>query len=64
LDDVDAVIFTSAKSFELSGFRPQDAKNIRSIAIGQKTADAMQKSGVHPDIIGNGTLEDCLSSLS
>lgn len=64
LEDVDAVIFTSAKSFELSGFRPEYAKKIRSLAIGQKTADAMRKSGVHPDIIGNGTLEDCLSSLS
>lgn len=64
LEDVDAVIFTSAKSFELSGFRPEDAKKTRSIAIGEKTADAMRKSGIHPDIIGNGTLEDCLSSLS
>lgn len=64
LEDVDAVIFTSAKSFELSGFRPEDAKKIRSIALGQKTADAMRKSGIYPDITGNGTLEDCLSSLS
>jgi len=64
LEDVDAVIFTSAKSFELSGFRPEDAKKTRTIAIGQKTADAMRKSGVLPDITGNGTLEDCLSSLS
>jgi len=63
LVDVDAVIFTSAKSFELSGFRPQDAKKIRSIAIGQKTANAMRKAGIHPDFVGNGTLEDCLSSF-
>ena len=45
LNDVDAVIFTSAKSFELSGFRKEDATKIKSIAIGKKTADAMRKSG-------------------
>ena len=63
LKDVDAVIFTSAKSFELSGFRPETNKKIKIIAIGQKTADAMRKSGNDPDIVGNGTLEDCLSLL-
>ena len=63
LKDVDAVIFTSAKSFELSGFGHEDAKKARSIAIGEKTADAMRKYGVHPDYVGNGTLEDCLSSI-
>ena len=63
LKDVDAVIFTSAKSFELSGFGHEDAKKARSIAIGEKTADAMRKYGIHPDYVGNGTLEDCLSSF-
>lgn len=63
LNDVDAVIFTSAKSFELSGFKPGNGKKIKSIAIGPKTADAMRKYGVHPDFVGNGTLENCLSSL-
>ncbi|MFZ3169321.1 MAG: uroporphyrinogen-III synthase [Candidatus Methanoperedens sp.] len=63
LNDVDAVIFTSAKSFELSGFKPENAKKIRSIAIGPKTADAMRKAGIYPDFVGNGTLEDCLSSF-
>lgn len=63
LKDVDAVIFTSAKSFELSGFRPGNNKKIKIIAIGQKTADAMRKAGNDPDIVGNGTLEDCLSLL-
>lgn len=64
LKDVDAVIFTSAKSFELSGFRPENAGKIRAMAIGQKTADAMRKSGIYPDFIGNGTLEKCLSALT
>ncbi len=63
LDDVDAVIFTSAKSFELSGFAPEHAKKLKVIAIGQKTADIMRKHGINPNIMGNGTLEDCLSQL-
>jgi uroporphyrinogen-III synthase len=63
LDNVDSVIFTSAKSFELSGFAPEHAKKVKVIAIGQKTADAMRKYGVIPDFVGNGTLEDCLSQL-
>lgn len=64
LNDVDAVIFTSAKSFEHSGFKQNHAKKIKVIAIGQKTADAMRKDGVIPDIVGKGTLESCLSQLS
>lgn len=63
LNDIDAVIFTSAKSFELSGFGKKDANKIKSIAIGHKTAEAMIRSGIIPDYIGNGTLEDCLSAL-
>jgi len=63
LEHVDAVIFTSAKSFELSGFRPEDAGKIRVLAIGHKTAEAMRKCGIHPDFVGNGTLEDCLASI-
>jgi uroporphyrinogen-III synthase len=64
LEDVDAVIFTSAKSFELSGFAPEHAKKLKVIAIGQKTSEAMRKSGINPDIVGNGTLENCLSLIS
>lgn len=59
LKDVDAVIFTSAKSFEFSGFDSK-IKSIKVIAIGQKTANAMRKHGIEPDIVGNGTLENCL----
>ena len=64
LKDIDAVIFTSARSFELSGFGRDDSKKIQSIAIGPKTAEAMKKSGVYPVFVGNGTLDSCLSSLS
>lgn len=63
VNDVETVIFTSAKSFELSGFRPEDAIKIKSITIGPKTADAMRRAGIHPDFVGNGTLEECLSYL-
>jgi uroporphyrinogen-III synthase len=64
LDNVDAVIFTSAKSFELSGFGQENAKNkkIRVIAIGEKTAAAMRKHGNTPDLVG--TIEDCLMALA
>lgn len=63
LKDVEAVIFTSAKSFERSGFKRDHAKKIKVIAIGQKTGDSLRKYGIVPDIVGNGTLENCLSLL-
>jgi uroporphyrinogen-III synthase len=66
LENVDAVIFTSAKSFELSGFGKENAKNkkIKVIAIGEKTAAAIRKLEIQPDIVGNGTIEDCLLALA
>ncbi|MCX9010197.1 MAG: uroporphyrinogen-III synthase [Candidatus Methanoperedens sp.] len=64
LKDADAVIFTSAKSFESAGFNHDQARTFKVIAIGEKTAEAMRKLGVIPDIIGSGTLESCLEMLS
>ncbi len=64
LDKADAVIFTSAKSFGSSGFGMENAKKIRVIAIGRKTAEAMRARGIEPDIVGGGTLESCLDILS
>jgi uroporphyrinogen-III synthase len=64
IKDVDAVIFTSAKSFGSSGFNKVNSKNIKVAAIGEKTADAMRKHGIVPDVVGNGTLEKCLELLS
>jgi uroporphyrinogen-III synthase len=64
MKDVDAVIFTSAKSFESSGFKRSLLKNIKVIAIGQKTANAMRKFYVVPDLVGNGSIENCLELLS
>ncbi len=64
LSEVDAVLFTSARSFESSGFIREHARSHKVIAIGQKTADAMRKRGIFPDIVGDGTLENCLEQLS
>lgn len=64
LKDADAVIFTSAKSFEYSGFDKNVAKKIKVIAIGKKTADTMRKLGIEPELVGNGTLENCLALIS
>ncbi len=64
LKDAGAVIFTSAKSFESSGFIHDNTRKLRVIAIGKKTADAMRMRGIIPDIVGDGTLESCLDILN
>jgi len=63
LPDVDAVIFTSGKSFNLSGISVWDAAGKTVIAIGPKTASMMLDHGIVPGITGNGTLEGCLKAL-
>ena len=63
LQNADAVIFTSAKSFEYSGFKNDISSELKVAAIGEKTANAMKKHGIVPDVTGNGTLESCLSQL-
>lgn len=64
LSDVDAVIFTSGKSFTLADVSAGDMKDQIVIAIGPKTAEVLQHAGVKPAITGRGTLEDCLEQLS
>ncbi len=64
LKGVHAIIFTSAKSFGSSGFNRENAKKLKVIAIGKKTAEAMRIQGVIPDIVGDGTLESCLDILN
>jgi uroporphyrinogen-III synthase len=54
---VDAVIFTSAKSFLASGLERKDFGTVITVAIGPKTANSMLKKGVEPDLVGSGTLE-------
>ena len=63
LKEADAVIFTSARSFEYSGFHNDSKKKLILAAIGEKTAEAMRKHGFKPDIVGDGTLEKCLDLL-
>lgn len=64
LPDVDAVIFTSGKSFAQSGVSAGDAAGKTVIAIGPKTASMMHDHGIVSDITGNGTLEGCLKALA
>lgn len=60
---VDAVIFTSAKSFLASGLERKDFGTVITVAIGPKTANSMLKKGVEPDLVGSGTLESCAALL-
>lgn len=64
LNEADAVIFTSARSFEYSGFHSIVRRKLTLAAIGEKTAEAMKEHGFEPDIVGDGTLEKCLALLS
>lgn len=64
LPAVDAVIFTSGKSFTLAGVSAKELDGKIVVAIGPKCADVMESQSVTPDITGNGTLEGCLTALS
>lgn len=64
LANVDAVLFTSGKSFTLANVASGDMKRLIVIAIGPKTAGVLLRAGIKPAITGNGTLEDCLEQLS
>lgn len=64
LKEADAVIFTSVRSFEYSGFHRDSRRKLILAAIGEKTAEVMRKHGFEPDIVGDGTLEKCLALLS
>lgn len=64
LPDVDAVIYTSGKSFILSGASYEELEGKIVVAIGPKCATVMKQEGIRPDIIGNGTLEGCLTALA
>ncbi len=57
--DVDAVVFTSTKSFLSAGLKKTDVSGVVMVAIGQKTAKGMRDVGVEPDVVGGGTLESC-----
>jgi uroporphyrinogen-III synthase len=63
LHDVDAVFFTSGKSFNLADVGADDLRGKLVIAIGPKTADVMRQKSIIPHIVGNGTLKDCLKQV-
>ncbi|MCL7411394.1 MAG: uroporphyrinogen-III synthase [Methanosarcinaceae archaeon] len=56
---VDAVVFTSTKSFLSANLQKTDVLGLTMVAIGPKTAKGMLGGGVEPDIVGGGTLESC-----
>ena len=61
--EVDAVVFTSTKSFLSAGLKKTDVSSVMMVAIGPKTAKVMSDGGVEPDVVGGGTLESCAALL-
>ena len=61
--EVDAVVFTSTKSFLAVGLEKMDVSDVMMVAIGPKTAKGMRDGGVEPDAVGGGTLESCAELL-
>lgn len=57
--EIDAVVFTSTKSFLSVGFENTDVSGVTMVAIGPKTAKGMRDAGVEPGVVGGGTLESC-----
>jgi len=62
MKDADAILFTSASSFTKANL--PDITRLKILAIGNKTAEAMIKNGVTPDITGDGTLKGTLKLLN
>jgi len=62
LTEAQVILFTSAMSFTKAVWEPRD--NIVVMAIGEITAGVMKKAGVHPDVVGDGSLEGSLRALN
>jgi len=62
LSSAEAILFTSAMSFERAIW--QSRSGILIIAIGDSTAATMRKSGTVPAVTGDGSLEGTLRSLN
>ncbi len=62
LSTADAVLFTSAMSFEKAVWAPR--RGLLIIAIGESTAGVMRNKGVPPDVSGDGSLEGTLRALN
>jgi uroporphyrinogen-III synthase len=62
LEEAQAVLFTSAMSFERAIWKRRNG--LLLIAIGESTASAMCKAGVAPSVIGDGSLDGTLRALN
>ncbi|OPY38954.1 MAG: uroporphyrinogen-III synthase [Methanoregula sp. PtaU1.Bin051] len=62
LTAADALLFTSAMSFEKAVFAPRPELLI--MAIGEVTAEKMRRAGVEPGVVGDGSLEGTLIALN
>lgn len=62
LKDAEALLFTSAMSFEKAIWSSKPGLLI--MAIGDITADAMRRKGIVPAIVGDGSLEGTLEALN
>ncbi|MDR0439126.1 MAG: uroporphyrinogen-III synthase [Methanocalculaceae archaeon] len=64
LDNVDAILFTSANSCKMALLPQLNTTSHLPMAIGDITADAMRERDLEPKIIGDGTLEGTLKTLN
>lgn len=62
LSEADALLFTSAMSFEKAVWTPR--RDLLVMAIGDVTAGTMRRAGVDPKVIGDGSLEGALLALN
>lgn len=62
LEGAEALLFTSAESFKRA--KIESFSGILPLAIGERTAEAMQEGGVVPAVVGNGSLEGTLEALN
>jgi uroporphyrinogen-III synthase len=62
LEGADAVLFTSTMSFTRAEWIKHP--DLLVIAIGEITAAAMQKTGIYPVVVGDGSLEGSLLALN
>ncbi|HZD43786.1 MAG TPA: uroporphyrinogen-III synthase [Methanomicrobiales archaeon] len=62
LNGAEAVLFTSAMSFEKALWEKREG--LLLLAIGDRTAEAMLEKGVLPDVVGDGSLAGTLEALN
>ncbi len=63
LDGCGAILFTSPAAFTLAKL-PRIPEELRLLAIGEVTADAMMYGGMPPSIVGDGSIEGTIQALN